>query len=116
VPLLAPRGPSERFSPARRAAFDGCQRRSTDWQGGERRPAGPVFLPVNGPPISSKVALWPNIGDYCEIVRTHTKQEENSMSVIAGFDKLDSVAEEQMTEKIGRRVISGKQGTMVYGE
>jgi quercetin dioxygenase-like cupin family protein len=36
------------------------------------------------------------------------------MPVIAGFDKLASVAEEQITEKIGRRVISGKQGMMVY--
>jgi quercetin dioxygenase-like cupin family protein len=36
------------------------------------------------------------------------------MPTIAGFDKLASVAEEQITEKIGRRVISGKQGTMVY--
>ena len=36
------------------------------------------------------------------------------MPVIAGFDKLASVPEEQITEKIGRRVISGKQGTMVY--
>jgi quercetin dioxygenase-like cupin family protein len=36
------------------------------------------------------------------------------MSVIAGFDKLASVPEEQITDKIGRRVISGKQGTMVY--
>jgi quercetin dioxygenase-like cupin family protein len=37
--------------------------------------------------------------------------EENSMSVIAGFDQLASVPEEQIT---GRRVISGKHGTMVY--
>ena len=36
------------------------------------------------------------------------------MPVIAGFDKLASVSEEQITDKIGRRVISGKQGTMVY--
>ena len=36
------------------------------------------------------------------------------MPIIAGFDKLASVAEEQITEKIRRRVISGKQGTMVY--
>jgi quercetin dioxygenase-like cupin family protein len=36
------------------------------------------------------------------------------MPVITGFDKLASVPEEQITEKIGRRVISGKQGTMVY--
>ena len=36
------------------------------------------------------------------------------MVVIAGFDKLASVPEEQITEKIGRHVISGKQGTMVY--
>ncbi len=36
------------------------------------------------------------------------------MPIIAGFDKLASVAEEQITEKIGCRVISGKQGTMVY--
>ena len=36
------------------------------------------------------------------------------MPVITGFDKLDSVPEEQITDKIGRRFISGKQGTMVY--
>ncbi len=36
------------------------------------------------------------------------------MPVIAGFDKLASVPEEQITDKIQRRVISGKQGTMVY--
>jgi hypothetical protein len=36
------------------------------------------------------------------------------MPIIAGFDQLASVPEEQITEKIGRRVISGKQGTMVY--
>ena len=36
------------------------------------------------------------------------------MPIITGFDKLASVAEEQITEKIGRRVISGNQGTMVY--
>jgi hypothetical protein len=40
--------------------------------------------------------------------------EENEMPVIAGFDKLVSVPEEQITDKIQRRVISGKQGTMVY--
>ncbi len=36
------------------------------------------------------------------------------MPVIAGFDELASVPEEQITDKIGRRVISGKQGTRVY--
>ena len=36
------------------------------------------------------------------------------MPVITGFDKLASVPEEQITEKIGRRVISGKLGTVVY--
>src|ERR1700722_15088693 len=36
------------------------------------------------------------------------------MPTIAGFEKLASVTEEQITEKIGRRVISGKQGMMVY--
>jgi quercetin dioxygenase-like cupin family protein len=40
--------------------------------------------------------------------------EENDMPVIAGFDKLASVLEEQITDKIQRRVISGQQGTMVY--
>ena len=40
--------------------------------------------------------------------------EENDMPVIAGFDKLTSVPEEQITDKIQRRVVSGKQGTMVY--
>ncbi len=36
------------------------------------------------------------------------------MPIIEAFDKLESVPEEQITDKIGRRVISGKQGTMVY--
>jgi quercetin dioxygenase-like cupin family protein len=36
------------------------------------------------------------------------------MPVIAGFDKLASVPEEQITDNIRRRVVSGKQGTMVY--
>jgi quercetin dioxygenase-like cupin family protein len=36
------------------------------------------------------------------------------MSVIAGFEKLASVPQEQITDKIRRRVVSGKQGTMVY--
>ena len=36
------------------------------------------------------------------------------MLIITGFDELASVTEEQITEKIGRRVISGKQGSMVY--
>jgi len=36
------------------------------------------------------------------------------MPVIAGFDKLTSVPEEQITDKIGRRVICGEQGTLVY--
>ena len=36
------------------------------------------------------------------------------MPVIAGFDKLASVPEEQITDKIRRRVLSGKQGIMVY--
>jgi quercetin dioxygenase-like cupin family protein len=40
--------------------------------------------------------------------------EEKDMAVIAGFDKLASVPEEQITDKIRRRVVSGKQGTMVY--
>jgi unsaturated pyranuronate lyase len=40
--------------------------------------------------------------------------EQNDMPVIAGFDKLASVPEEQITEKIRRRVVSGTQGTMVY--
>jgi quercetin dioxygenase-like cupin family protein len=40
--------------------------------------------------------------------------EENNMPVIAGFDKLASVPEERITDKIRRRVVSGKQGTMVY--
>ena len=35
------------------------------------------------------------------------------MPVIAEFDKLAAVPEEQITDKIGRRVISGRQGTMV---
>jgi hypothetical protein len=40
--------------------------------------------------------------------------EENDVSVITGFDELASVPEEQITDKIWRRVVSGKQGTMVY--
>ena len=36
------------------------------------------------------------------------------MPVIAGFDQLASVPEEQITEKIRRRVVSGKQGTMDF--
>ena len=36
------------------------------------------------------------------------------MPIIEGFDKLALVPEERITDKIGRRVISGKQGTMVY--
>ena len=36
------------------------------------------------------------------------------MPVIAGFDKLVLVPEEKITDKIRRRVVSGKQGTMVY--
>jgi quercetin dioxygenase-like cupin family protein len=36
------------------------------------------------------------------------------MAVIEGFDKLESVPEEQITDKIRRRVVSGKQGTTVH--
>src|SRR6516162_9600104 len=36
------------------------------------------------------------------------------MPVIAGFDKLETVPQEQITDKIRRRVVSGKQGTMAY--
>jgi len=36
------------------------------------------------------------------------------MPIIEGFDKLASVPEEEITDKIGRRVVSGKQGTMVH--
>jgi quercetin dioxygenase-like cupin family protein len=36
------------------------------------------------------------------------------MPVIVGFDKLASVPEEQITDKILRRVVSGEQGTMVH--
>ena len=36
------------------------------------------------------------------------------MPVITGFDQLASVPEEEITDKIRRRVVSGKQGTMVY--
>ena len=36
------------------------------------------------------------------------------MPVIAGFDKLASAPEEQITDKTGRREISGKQRTMVH--
>jgi unsaturated pyranuronate lyase len=40
--------------------------------------------------------------------------EESDMPVIAGFEQLASVPEEQITDKIRRRVISGQQGMMVY--
>jgi quercetin dioxygenase-like cupin family protein len=36
------------------------------------------------------------------------------MPIIAGFDKLASVPQEQISDKILRRVVSGEQGTMVY--
>src|SRR5215813_3173065 len=36
------------------------------------------------------------------------------MPVITGFDQLASVPEEQITDKIRRRVVSGTQGTMVH--
>ena len=36
------------------------------------------------------------------------------MPVIAGFDKLASAPEEQITDKTGRREISGKQRAMVH--
>jgi quercetin dioxygenase-like cupin family protein len=36
------------------------------------------------------------------------------MPLISGFDNLTSVPEEQITDKIVRRVVSGKQGTLVY--
>jgi quercetin dioxygenase-like cupin family protein len=36
------------------------------------------------------------------------------MPIITGFDELASVPEEQITEKISRRVISGRQGMLVY--
>ncbi len=36
------------------------------------------------------------------------------MPVIEGFEKLALVPEEQITDKIRRRVVSGKQGTLVY--
>ncbi len=36
------------------------------------------------------------------------------MTMIEGFDKLESVPEEQITDKISRRVISGTQGTLVH--
>jgi quercetin dioxygenase-like cupin family protein len=42
------------------------------------------------------------------------EQRENDMSIITGYDKLASVPEEQVNDKIGRRVISGKQGMLVY--
>jgi quercetin dioxygenase-like cupin family protein len=37
-----------------------------------------------------------------------------AMPVIAGFDQLATVPEEEITDKIRRRVVSGSQGTMVY--
>jgi hypothetical protein len=38
------------------------------------------------------------------------------MPVIAGFDNLTSVPEEQITGKIRRRVVSGEHGTRSTGE
>jgi hypothetical protein len=35
--------------------------------------------------------------------------EENDVPLVAGFDKLTSVPEERITDKIQRRVVSGKQ-------
>ena len=45
---------------------------------------------------------------------TAHQREENGMPMIEGFDKLASVPEEQITDKIVRRVISGKQGTLAH--
>jgi hypothetical protein len=42
--------------------------------------------------------------------------EENDMPVIAGFDKLASVPEEQITDKIRRRVVSGNKAQWFTGE
>jgi quercetin dioxygenase-like cupin family protein len=71
-------------------------------------------LPANAVAISLKGGRPPGkrskIADYCAMVGTR----RSSMPVITGFDKLASVPEEQITDKIGRRVISAKQGTMVY--
>src|ERR1700720_3843308 len=39
--------------------------------------------------------------------------DENDMPIIAGFDKIASVPEEQITDKIRRRAASGKQGTIL---
>jgi quercetin dioxygenase-like cupin family protein len=36
------------------------------------------------------------------------------MPVVAGFENLASAPEERLTDKIGRRVFSGRQGAMVY--
>jgi quercetin dioxygenase-like cupin family protein len=36
------------------------------------------------------------------------------MPVIAGFEKLASVPDEQISDKISRRVMSGEQGMLVY--
>jgi quercetin dioxygenase-like cupin family protein len=41
-------------------------------------------------------------------------RKERDMPVIAGFDKLAAVPEEEITDHIRRRVVSGKQGTLVY--
>src|SRR5271165_6162214 len=62
-----------------------------------------------------KSERWPtsnrNPRPDCVGIRRPTKREENGMPIIAGFDQLASVPEERITDKIGRRVISGKQGT-----
>ena len=52
--------------------------------------------------------------DYCEIVKQHKKKEEERHASHRGIRQTSIGGEEQITEKIGRRVMSGKQGTMVY--
>ena len=60
-------------------------------------------------------SFWPKADNFLTQSNVRAGQtEENDMPVIAGFDKLASVPEEQITDKIRRRVVSGTQGTMVY--
>ena len=64
---------------------------------GRRRPNRYPLL--GGPPLSGR-----------------TKTEGNGMPIIEGFDRLAAVPEEQITDKISRRVMSGKQARWFIGE
>jgi quercetin dioxygenase-like cupin family protein len=79
---------------------------------------GVVRLPRSQRSVSGAEPRPLSYVSLTDVVSTRRHQtfcaEETNMPVIAGFDKLASVPEEQITDKIRRRVVSGKQGTMVY--